>query len=79
MRTQSNLKIICEGCGSEVVFANNSDQSGIGNYDKKSRVEFNSAFEIGIVLCVKPCRVCVDQHKRPIEMLKQVLKDVQEL
>lgn len=70
MRTESNLKIICSGCGNPVDFDKADGKLREGNC---SAIEYNSAFEIEIRLAIKPCRVCVENAHRPVRLMREAL------
>lgn len=60
-RTNFNGQFKCADCGTTLVISDNY------------RAEGHSAYDVTIVLRVKPCPLCVKSHKEPIDAIKRAL------
>lgn len=70
MRDKSFFEIVCSGCGNPVDFDKPGDQL---RKEPCSAIEYNGAGQITIKLAVRPCRVCVESAKRPMELIREAL------
>jgi len=74
MRNESNLKIVCSGCGNPVDFDKADGELRKGHC---SAIEYNSAFEIEVRLAIRPCRVCVENARRPMLLMREALAAIE--